>query len=92
MTRVIAPIVCTKYLHPLSSGKLGMNAQPTTYPSATVNVMADKDDIRKEATSCPTGHQSDNIVKRLPEENGRNSKNNAPSTGRFPPTPTPMHA
>lgn len=32
------------------------------------------------------------MVRRLPELNGRNSRKRAPSTGRFPPTPTPMHA
>lgn len=32
------------------------------------------------------------MVKRLPEANGKNSRNRAPSTGRFPPTPNPRAA
>jgi len=31
-------------------------------------------------------------VSSLLELKGRNSRNNAPSTGRLPPTPVPMHA
>jgi hypothetical protein len=43
------------------------------------------------ATSCPTGHQTDNRVSNLFDANGRNSRKRAPSTGKFPPTPKPMH-
>jgi hypothetical protein len=46
----------------------------------------------REATSCPTGHQTDRTVRRAPLAFGRNSRNKAPSTGRFPPTPVPSAA
>ena len=42
--------------------------------------------------SCPTGHQTESMVRRLPDANGRNSRNKAPSTGRLPPTPNPRAA
>jgi len=48
--------------------------------------------VLNEAMSCPIGHQTDSIVRRLPDANGRNSRNSAPSTGRLPPTPTPRAA
>lgn len=41
-------------------------------------------------TNWPSGHQILKSVKRRPDAFGRNSKNNAPSTGRFPPTPNAM--
>lgn len=44
-----------------------------------------------EAISCPTGHQTERRVSMLFEAKGKNSRNKAPSTGRFPPTPRPMH-
>lgn len=45
--------------------------------------------LLKEAISCPTGHHTLSNVKRFPLAKGRNSRNNAPSTGRLPPTPIP---
>jgi len=45
-----------------------------------------------EATSVPTGHQTERRVKRLPDAKGRNSRNSAPSTGRLPPMPSPVQA
>jgi hypothetical protein len=44
-----------------------------------------------EVTRFPTGHQTDNNVNRFPLSWGRNSRNNAPSTGRFPPIPMPTN-
>ena len=40
--------------------------------------------------SPPTGHHTLSMVRRFPEAKGRNSRNSAPSTGRFPPTPMAM--
>lgn len=40
--------------------------------------------------SPPTGHHTLSMVRRFPEAKGRNSRNSAPSTGRFPPTPIAM--
>ena len=34
-----------------------------------------------EPINWPTGHQTESSVKRLPDANGINSKNSAPSTG-----------
>jgi hypothetical protein len=48
--------------------------------------------LRIEAIKFPTGQNIDNSVRRLPFVWGKNSRNNAPSTGRLPPTPSPMHA
>ena len=45
--------------------------------------------LPKEPINCPRGHQTESIVKRFPDANGRNSRKRAPSTGRFPPTPNP---
>src|ERR1700753_2599031 len=40
--------------------------------------------------SCPTGHHTDSKVRRLFDSYGKNSRKSEPSTGRFPPTPSPM--
>jgi hypothetical protein len=45
----------------------------------------------KLATNCPTGHHTLSTVSNPPWFPGKNSKNNAPSTGRFPPTPKPRN-
>ena len=48
--------------------------------------------LPKEAINCPSGHQTLSKVRRFPDAKGRNSRNSAPSTGRFPPTPNPRAA
>lgn len=48
--------------------------------------------LLRDAISCPTGHHTLSRVRRFPLANGRNSRNNAPSTGKLPPTPAPRQA
>ena len=64
--------------------------------------------LLSEPRSCPRGHHTDSKVSKAWEARGRNSRNSAfgwlagsgfrvsmgltPSTGRFPPTPTPSAA
>lgn len=51
-----------------------------------------KNHAASEDTSCPIGHHTESSVRRELEASGRNSRNKAPSTGRFPPTPKPNAA
>ncbi len=46
---------------------------------------------RSDDRSCPTCHHVDSITSRFPELKGKNSRKSAPSTGRLPPMPMPMH-
>lgn len=48
--------------------------------------------LLKDARSCPKGHHIDSKVRSLLDSKGKNSRNNAPSTGKLPPTPVPMNA
>ena len=48
--------------------------------------------LPREAINCPTGHHTESRVSKPPDAKGKNSRNSAPSTGRFPPIPTPIEA
>ena len=61
--------------------------QPTSAGQLAMKNHAISDEL-----SWPIGHQTDRSVSNELDASGRNSRNKAPSTGRFPPTPNPNAA
>jgi len=88
MKNVIAPRVKMRYRQPQLSALLHC---PMGVPEGHEK-LGMKAQASSEAIKLPTGQKTESSVKRFPDVWGRNSRNKAPSTGRFPPTPRPIHA